>query len=64
MLHMNRAERYQDIYRQLRVIADCNGSSSADYIAGMLMGQQIQKGLDAVQMHYLRKLSNEMRYVK
>jgi hypothetical protein len=64
MLHMNKTARYQNIYDQLRMIADCSGGRPANYIAGLLMGQQIQKGLDAVELDCLRKLTNELRYVK
>ncbi len=64
MIHMNQQPRYQDIYTDLKSIYSLRGMSVSHYLAGLLMGNQIGRGLTEVERVNLARLTEAARHAK
>lgn len=64
MLHMNQKPRYKMIWDHLITVYLCRGSSHGHYVAGMIMGGEIQQGLSDLERHNLKTILNAARYAE
>ena len=62
MIHMNHQPRYQMIWSQIVTVYLCRGGDQAHYVAGMIMGGEIQQGLSDLERHNLKTILNAARY--
>lgn len=56
MLHMNKTERYAQLYRDLKTVYDCRSTPAAHYIAGMAIGSEIWRGISDIERVNLCKI--------
>ena len=64
MLHMNRNQRYQQIWRDLVTVYESRHGNAGHYIAGMAIGGQIAAGLTNEELRNLLKLFDAARHAK
>lgn len=64
MLHMNKTQRYQQLYQDLKTVYECRGTDLAHYIAGLAVGSEIWRGISDVERYNLSRIFTVARNAK
>lgn len=56
MIHINKTERYQRIWEDLKTVYVVRSTNSAYYLAGLTMGAEIMRGINELERLKLNQI--------
>lgn len=64
MLHINKTERFNHLYLNLKAVYGCRRTPAGHYIAGMAVGSEIWRGISDVERVNLCNIFEAARYAQ